>query len=373
MQAAASADAVPAHGHLPIDDAWLRQHAEDVLEPGLPIIDPHHHMWDRARSPRYMLDDLLRDMAGHHVSASVFVECHSAYRADGPAHLRSVGETEFANGMAALCATGDYGPLRACAGIVASVDLRDDAVMAALQAHRVAAAGRFKGIRQIAARTDSPDVRVRGPVPPAGLLADTSFRRGFARLSQAGLSFDAWVYHPQLGEVADLAGAFPDTVIVLNHSGGPIGIGPYQGRREQGYAEWREGMRRLSRHRNVFVKLGGLGMRVGGFGFNTWPVPPSSAQLAEAWSPYVDACIDDFGTERCMFESNFPVDKACYSYTTLWNAFKRMTAAFSPEERADLFWRTAAGVYRLAAPAQGIQDQPAQSAGRAEASGTEKI
>lgn len=363
MQTAASAAVASAHGHLPIDEEWLGRRVEDILEPGLPIIDPHHHMWDRARSPRYMLDDLLRDMSGQRVLGSVFVECHSAYRAQGPAHLRSVGETEFANGMAALCATGDYGPLRACAGIVASVDLRDAAVMAALQAHRAVAGERFKGIRQIAARTGSPDVRVRGPVPPAGLLADTGFRRGFAQLSQAGLSFDAWVYHPQLDEVADLAHAFPDTVIVLDHSGGPIGIGPYRGRREQGYAEWREGMRRLSRHRNVFVKLGGFGMRVGGFGFNMQPMPPSSAQLAEAWSPYIDACIEDFGTKRCMFESNFPVDKACYSYTTLWNAFKRMTASFSAEERADLFWRTAAGAYKLATLTRSIQDQPASKIG----------
>jgi len=345
-------DANTAHQHIRIDENWLRLHEEAPLDAGLPIIDAHHHLWDRSRSPRYMLEDLVADIgAGHRIVATVFVECRSAWRADGPQELRSVGETEFASGMAALSASGDYGEIRACSGIVASIDLSMGARAESIIAmHRAASGGRLRGVRNIAARHDSPEVRVSGPVPPPGLLADPSFREGYARLAPAGLSFDAWVYHPQLGEVAALADAFPDTQIILNHTGGPIGIGPYQGRRDAAFAEWQEGIRALAKRSNVAVKLGGLGMKLGGFGFHLQPRPPSSIQLADAWRPYIETCIEAFGVERCMFESNFPVEKGSCSYTVLWNAFKRIASGASRTDKHLLFAGVAARVYRLTLP-----------------------
>ncbi len=337
------------HAHLAVDNAWLAKRTENAIDGALPIVDAHHHLWDRSRSPRYLLDDLLADLdSGHNIIGTVFVECRAMYRADGPAGLRPVGETEFVNGIAAMSASGDYGASRLCRGIVGSADLRlGDQVRAVIEAHQRAGGDRFRGIRQIAACHDSPQVRVAGPVPQPELLADSDFRKGFALLAPSGLSFDAWVYHTQLGEVADLARAFPDTAIMLNHSGGPIRIGPYANRREEGFSEWRDGMQELARCPNVLVKLGGLGMRLGGYAFNERPRPPSSADLAAAWRPFLETCIEGFGSKRCMFESNFPVEKGSCSYGILWNAFKRITSACSPDEKTDLFSRTAACAYRL--------------------------
>jgi len=359
MHADRHAGASAAHRHLAIDEAWLRLREEAPLEPRLPIVDAHHHLWDRSRAPRYMLDDLLADIGGQHrIVGTVFVESRAAWRADGPAAFRPVGETEFANGVAALSASGEYGDIRVCAGIVATLDLRAAEAGMVIEAHLAAGGGRLRGVRQIAARHDSPDVRVSGSLPPAGLLADPAFRRGYALLGAAGLGFDAWVYHPQLNEVASLADAFPGTQVILDHTGGPIGIGPYRGRRDAAFAEWHAGMRALALRPNVAVKLGGLGMKLGGFDFHRQDRPPSSAQLAEAWKPYIDACIDAFGPGRCMFESNFPVEKGSCSYGILWNAFKRIASGASRDEKDQLFARTAARIYRL----QGLSSAGAERA-----------
>ena len=270
------------------------------------------------------------------------------YRATGPEELRPVGETEFVNGVAAMSASGIYGRTRHCAGIVGHADLtlgtRVEPVLAAL----VRAGGdRFRGIRHIAAWDADASLRNPAYSPPRGLLADKTFREGFAVLGRLGLSFDAWLYHPQIGELADLARAFPATKIVLNHVGGPIGIGAYAEKRKEVFAAWAAAIEALAACPNVCVKLGGLGMRMGGFGFHEQPEPPSSAALAAAWQPFVETCIAAFGASRCMFESNFPVDKGSYSYPVFWNACKLLAKAASHGEKADLFAGTAARFYRL--------------------------
>jgi predicted TIM-barrel fold metal-dependent hydrolase len=340
---------------------------EPILEPDLPIVDPHHHLWDRRklvatlppashpfetivrRAPRYLLDELLTDLGrGHNVTASVYVECGSAYRAEGPPEFAPVGETEFVNGVGAMAASRDHDGPRACAGIVGHADLTlGDRIAPVLEAH-LAASSRFRGIRHSASADADP--AVLGPLRgrPLGLLADAAFRAGFARLAPLGLSYDCWLLEPQLDELADLAAAFPHTSIVLDHVGTPLGIGRYAGQREARFPIWRDSIRRLAERPNVVVKLGGLAMPFAGFEARAPAAPePESARLAALWAPYVETCIEAFGPDRCMFESNFPVDLYTCAYDVLWNAFKRIAAAASVDEKAALFSRTATRVYRL--------------------------
>jgi predicted TIM-barrel fold metal-dependent hydrolase len=334
--------------YLPVRQSWLDRRKEPILEPALPIIDPHHHLWDRP-GWRYLLDDLLADTnSGHNIVATVFVQARSMHRESGPVEMRPVGETEFVNGVAAMSASGIYGKTKVCAGIVGHADLtlggRAEPVLAAL----VRAGGdRFRGIRHITAWDADALVRNPGHNTSPGQLADKSFREGFAVLGRLGLSFDAWLFHPQIDELANLARAFPDTKIVLNHVGGPIGIGAYGGKHKEVFPGWATSIKALAACPNVFVKVGGLGMRVGGFSFHEQAEPPSSETLAATWRPYVETCIEAFGSSRSMFESNFPVDKGSYSYPVFWNACKLLTKGASSTERADLFARTAARFYRL--------------------------
>ncbi len=341
---------------------------EAILEPELPIIDPHHHLWDRTAAqiaalpppkhpfdhvaqlrPRYLLDELLADLnRGHNVKATVFLQCGVMYRADGPEHLRCVGETEFVNGIAAMTASGLYGEVRACAGIVGYADLTlADRVTEVLEAHIAAGGGRFRGIRNGASH--DADSGVLGPLArtPAGLYAMPAFRQGFARLAPLGLSFDAWMLEPQLPDLIDLARAFPDTSIVLDHVGTPLGISSYAGRREERFPIWRDNIRALAACPRVSVKLGGLAMAFPGFASFMASPPASSSQLAAEWKPYIETCIEAFGPERCMFESNFPVDVCSCTYDVLWNAFKILAAGYSADEKTALFSDTANRVYRL--------------------------
>jgi predicted TIM-barrel fold metal-dependent hydrolase len=327
---------------------------EEVIEPGLPIIDPHHHLWHR-NGHRYLIDELLADTgqadvhgARHNVRATVFVECASMYRAVGVPALRPVGETEFVNGIAAMSASGGYGDTRVAAGIVGFADLcLGGAVREVLEAHIGAAGGRFRGIRHAAGWHVSEQIRNSHSDPIEHLLLDANFREGFAQLAPLGLSFDAWLFHPQLPELTDLARAFPDTTIVLDHFGGPLGIGPYAGQADSVYADWRRDIDVLAKCPNVVAKLGGIHMPVNGFGWHKREPLPTSQQLAEATARYHLHTIERFGPERCMFESNFPVDKVSCSYLVLWNSFKRVAAGFSASEKAALFHDTAARVYRL--------------------------
>jgi predicted TIM-barrel fold metal-dependent hydrolase len=334
--------------YLPVRDDWLARRTETILEPGLPIVDPHHHLWERPDWV-YMLDDLLADInSGHNIVATVFVQCRSMHRASGPEAFRPVGETEFVNGVAAMSASGGYGPTQICAGIVGHVDLRNgDASRAVLEAHIRAGGGRFRGIRHITAWDADSGLMNPAYAPPPRLMYDETFRKGFACLAPLDLSFDAWLYHPQIPDVTALARAFPDTRICLNHVGGPLAIGPYAGRRAEIFETWSKSIRDLAACPNVVVKLGGMAMRINGWDFHTKAEPPSSAELAAAWKPYVETCIEAFGASRCMFESNFPVDKGSYGYAVFWNACKILAKGASAAEKADLFSGTAAQFYRL--------------------------
>lgn len=343
-----AAAAPPAVPHLAVRPEWLRLRQEEVLEPELPIVDAHHHLWDHTGA-RYFVTDMLEDLAsGHDVRATVAVECKAMYRQDAPAALQPVAETEFLNGSAAVSASGAYGNCRIAAGIVGHADLCLGAqVRPVLEAHIRAGGDRFRGVRYSAVWHPDPAARGSLARPAPYVMADAAFRAGFAELAPLGLSFDAWVYHTQLSEVADLARHFPETTIVLNHVGGVIGIGPYAGRRDAVHAEWAASLRALAGCPNVFVKLGGMGMRLFGFDFADRQQPPSSDELAQAWRPYIETAIEVFGVRRCMFESNFPVDKGCCSYTVLWNAFKRLAAPLRAADKQALFSGTATRVYRL--------------------------
>ncbi len=336
---------LPKVTHVVPNPAWLAQYREDALEPGLPIVDPHHHLWEH--NGRYFLDELLADTgSGHNLVATVFLQCGHAYRQSGPQELKPVGETEFVIGIANE-AERRKTKTKACAGIVGAADLAlGERVADVLRAHVDVAGSRFKGIRHITARHEEFNASML-PRPPARQMADAAFRKGFAQLGKLGLTFDAWLYHTQIPEVTDLARAFPDTPIVLNHVGGPLGVGPYRGKRELMFREWEAAMKELARCPNVHVKLGGLGMAIIGFDFHQEPKPPSSDRLAAAWRPMMQASIELFGARRCMFESNFPVDKGMFSYAVMWNAFKRIAAGASAAEKAALFRDSAARFYRL--------------------------
>lgn len=339
---------------------------QHIIDPERPIIDPHHHLWDIrqtlaaappshdflravALSPLYLLPELLADMgAGHKVVGSVFVECGAYYRAGAPAALRPVGETEFVNGVAAMSGSGLYGRARACAGIVAHADLTlGDVVADVLAAHKAAAPERLRGIRHSVAFDADPSVLGFLQSPRAGMLAEPAFRAGLAQVAAAGLSYDVWLLAPQLPELVAMAQALPQLPIVCDHVGTPLGIGAHSGRREADFAAWAANIRALAACPNVVMKLGGLAMPFGGFDQFLADPMATAETLAQAWRPYIETCIAAFGPDRCMFESNFPVDRGTCDYATLWNAFKLIAADASEAEKTALFSGTAARVYRL--------------------------
>ncbi len=306
----------------PPDEAWLaKQPPEPILEPELPIIDTHHHLWER-RDHRYLLHELLADLrTGHKVVATVFVECRAMYRADGPSELRPVG------GFADLTL--------------------GDRVEPVLQAQLRAGGGRFRGVRHSAAWDASEVIGNSAVATGPHLMKRPDFRAGLARLTALGLSLDAWVFHPQLADAVDLARAFPAANIIVGHVGGPLGYGPYAGKRDKVFASWKAGISELATCPNVVMKLGGMMMRLAAFDYGAQPAPPSSAELAAHWRTYIELCIERFGPARCMFESNFPVEKMGIGYAALWNAFKRIAAGASAEEKLALFSGTARRAYRL--------------------------
>jgi predicted TIM-barrel fold metal-dependent hydrolase len=332
----------------PREDWLAKAPAEAILEPDLEIVDTHHHFWDQARH-RYLLDELLADLSGgHNVVATVYVECRSMYRADGPEALRSVGEVEFAAGIAAMCESGGYGPTRAARGIVGFANLMmGDYVEPVLEALIAAGGGRFKGIRHAAGWHEDPVIGNNHHGTGPGLYLRDDFRAGLRRLSKLGLTLDGLVYHPQHADLVALARACPDASIVMNHTGMPLGYDPYTGKLDEVYAAWRATMAEVAACPNVTLKLGGMMMRLAAYDYNQLPAPPSSEELAAHWRPFIEPCIELFGAERCTFESNFPVDKMGIGYTALWNAFKHLAAGASAAEKAALFAGTAWRVYRL--------------------------
>ena len=322
---------------------------ETAIEPEMPIIDAHHHLIDRP-GRRYLFDEYLADVsAGHNIRATVYIESQAMCRADGPEALRPVGETEFVVGIAAMSESGNYGPCRVNAGIVGHADLAlGDAVAETLDAHIVAGGGRFRGIRQVALSHPSPEPfrYVLNP-PPKDLLHSDRFREGFAQLGPRGLSFEATVFHTQLSDIAALADAFPETVIVLDHLGFAIAMGLSQSERQTVFEDWSQALREIARRPNVMAKIGGFGLPFWGFGFDQDEIKPDSDTLLRAWSPYIETGIDAFGLDRCMLESNFPVDAMSCDYVTLWNALKKATRALGAEDRHKLFFENAARIYRL--------------------------
>lgn len=323
------------------------ERVEEIIDPERPIVDAHHHLWDYP-GRRYLVPEFAADLAtGHNIVATVHVEAVSMYTAGAPKHLQPVGETEFARGAAAMSASENYGPARMCSAIVGFVDLADHAhVQAAIDAHVEAAGGRFRGIRD--GGTWDADESIRRGIWRAGKsrYLDPDFRKGFARLTANALTFDAWLYHPQLDELADLADAFPDTTIILDHVGGPLRQGRYRDRWDEELLGWRQAIARLAERPNIMVKLGGLGMWTGGLGFEDGDAP-ASEQVAATIAPYLEHCIACFGAERAMFESNFPADKPGYGYSVIWNAFKRFAKAYSDAEQDAMFFHNANRIYRL--------------------------
>ena len=332
-------------GQSPPDDRWLASLQEEVLEPERPVIDPHHHLWLR-NGYTYLLPELAADLAsGHNVVATVFAECHSMYRAKGAEEQRSLGETEFVRGQAAMSASGDFGSARACDVMFGNVDLTSGgAVEPLLEQHLEASGGRFRGVR--ISTGWHADVRVPNVAAQPGLLIDPRVGEAAAVIERMGMSLDCWLYHTQLDEVVQLADAHPELVIILNHVGSPILGGPYRGKADEVFQEWKAAIVRVSERDNVFVKLGALPIRMPSYeGDRT--LPPGSEEVAAAWRPWMETCIEAFGPARSMYESNFPVQKRWCSYQVCWNAFKRISAGASASEKSDLFCGAAARAYRI--------------------------
>ena len=329
---------------------WLALIQEPPLEPELPICDAHHHFWDcrteRIPYQRYLLHELAADIhSGHNVRSTVFVEARAMYRAEGPEELRPVGEVEFVQGLAAASASGLYGPGRAAAAIVGHANLTlGERVAAVLEALQAASPNRFCGIRHNVMWDPHPEVDSR--TQPC-TLASPAFRAGARVLARRGLSFDTFLYFPQLPELAEFAAAVPDLPIILNHIGGLLRIGPYANRDTEVLAAWRHGIAVVAKAPNVFLKLGRMGMPWTGFDWHTQSTPIGSEELATAMAPFMTYCIEQFGPDRCMFESNFPPDKVSFSHQVLCNAFKRLSKEYSAAERAAFFHDTAVRAYRI--------------------------
>ena len=339
-----------AHRHSVALNRWIaRVRKEQALEPDLPIIDPHHHLWDDDRGP-YLLPDILADIGGgHNVKATVFIECRTHYRAGAVEAERPLGEVEFVNGTSAMSASGGYGPARIAAAIIGHADLRlGENVQDILEKQIALTGGRMRGIRWSIPYDSSEVGKHVSRVVEEGISRDAKWRAGFSRLAKLGLTFEGWCYHPQLPEITALARAFPDTTIILNHVGGFLGVGPYSSRANEEFQKWKRSIVELATCPNVVVKLGGLGMLIFGFDLHLRVDPPTSDVLAATWKPFIETCIEAFGPERGMYESNFPVDKQSCDYTACWNAFKRISSGASVSEKAALFHDTAARVYRIA-------------------------
>jgi predicted TIM-barrel fold metal-dependent hydrolase len=327
---------------------WLALTPEPTLEPEIPICDPHHHLWEFRPEPvhyqRYLLPDLAEDLnSGHNVRSTVFIEVKARYRPDGPEEMRPVGEVEFVEGLATESAHGTYGRARVAAAIIGYADLKLGARVApVLEALQAASRTRFRGIRHSTGWDPSPELVNRDI---QGVLASDQYRAGARVLAGMGLCLENSLYHPQLAELAAFARALPDLTIILNHIGGLVRVGPYANRDAEVLPAWRQGIAAVAACPNVIIKLGGVGQHRFGFDWHARARPIGSEELAAALAPLMQYCIEQFGPDRCMFESNFPVDKVSYSYNVVYNAFKRLSKGYSATERAAMFHDTAARVY----------------------------
>lgn len=324
---------------------WLARRREEALEPDLPIVDPHHHIWDWLD---YGLDAFLDDLgAGHNVQATVHLESGLARNPDDPAHLQAVGETRYLVGLRDDARLKQAGAPDVCAGIVGHIDLDlpEHLLEEVAAAHIEAGKGCFKGVRFNAFY--HPEVSWQEGLRP-GMTDDPVIRRNLARLGDMGLVCDVMAFHHQLGELARMAEALPDVTFVVNHYGGFLGRFAKHEGYEDGMRLWREGIEAVSRQDNVVMKLGGLTCDFfSGIQLHLLPEPPSSETIESVYRPFFDPCIEAFGADRCMFESNYPADREQVDYTILWNGFKRLAAGASVEEKASLFSGTARRIYSL--------------------------
>jgi predicted TIM-barrel fold metal-dependent hydrolase len=337
----------------PLDAAWLAAaEPEEVIDPGRPIVDSHHHLYGQgSRIGTYLLDEFLADCAdGHRIVATVYTQCNNFYRTAGPLHLRPVGETETVAGLTAATANGSYGSTRVAAGIVGHADLADDEVGEALDAHIVAGGGRFRGVRDGAAYDDDPRIGNTSTWGTTGRYVSSAFQRGAKELFNRQLSLDALVFHHQLQDVVELARAFPAGNIILEHCGSPLGYGPYEGKKDEVFSLWRSHMTDLAQCANVTVKLGGMMIRLAAYDYFNARRPATSAELAGLWAPYIETCIELFGASRCMVEGNFPVEKMGVTHRALFNALKRIISGTSEDEKQQILCATAVRVYRLDLP-----------------------
>jgi len=325
---------------------------EQILDPDIEIIDPHHHLYPNSHwvseGGAFLIQEFAKDLnAGHKVVSTVYVECSQLYRQTGPEHLRPAGEAEFSSVMARLAETGHFGPARVCEAFVGTANLlRLDILDEVLDALDHASDGRLRGIRYPANWDPDPLVNPSSrPYAIQGVMMDETFRKGVARLSERGLVFEAFQYYPQLSELADLAATLPDAQIVCNHVGGLVGTRAYSG--PDNFDNWKARVLEVAKRPNILMKLGGLANERTNFGFNRRTEDATEDELVETWGPYIRTCIEAFGPNRCMFESNFPVDMCATNYVTLWNTFKRIAADYSESEKADLFAGTARRTYRL--------------------------
>lgn len=327
-------------------DDWLARVREEILDPEREIVDPHHHLWQQRNARTYELAELWRDTSdGHNVTQTVFVECRSNYRTDGPQHLLPIGETEYVTAAARKSAED---PAQATiAGIVGRADLRLAELDEVLDAHEVAGVGLFKGIRHAGAREPHPEGLTITGGGDEGLYRDENFQAGVRRLGERGLTYDTWHFHHQNQAFCDLAKAAPNTTMILDHFGTPLGVGRYAGKQEEIFAVWQEDIAAIAACKNVIAKLGGMAMPDNGFGWHEAEQPPGSDAFVAAQQRYYDHTIECFGPDRCMFESNFPVDRLSLSYHVLWNGLKKIAANYSEAEQVMMFSGTAKKVYRL--------------------------
>ena len=338
--------------HLPVRQEWLNQLIEDPISPNIPIIDPHHHLWDVGFG-RYYIEELLEDInsSGHNIVSTVYIMSSSntkIYSKDGLEEFKPLTEIEFATSEGKRADLIPNNRVKVNASIVGSVDLTyGNKLQPVLEKAVNISEGRLKGIRMLLASHTDPRISSGAVKSDLGLMLHPNFIDGAKCIQDANLSLDFWIYHTQLNEMEKIARALPDLTIILNHIGGPIHIGEYEGKQAATHREWRSAMMRLSRIPNINVKLGGLGMAVNGAKFHNSKFPPNSVQLSDVWKPWIYETIDMFGFDRCMFESNFPVDKGSCSYGALWNAFKIIAKDMSDDEINKLFSKNAAKIYKI--------------------------
>lgn len=331
----------------PKSTAWLDQVQEEIIDPERRIIDPHHHLWSKPLAfGRYELEDLWADTgSGHNIEKTVFIDCHANYRADGPGRMKPIGETEY---VAEVAAASRENPQQATiAAIVSHVNLLlGDAVEDVLQAHEDAGQGLFRGIRHAGPFDDSGSLVNAGSGRPCP-YQEPDFQTGLRKLTAMGYSYDTWHFHMQNSSFLALAKAVPEATMVLDHFGTPLGVGAYADQREEIFAQWSKDIAAIAQCPNVYAKLGGLAMIDNGFGWDSQDRPPTSDEFVDAQRRYYEHTVECFGPERCMFESNFPVDRLSISYPVLWNGLKKIAAQYSESEQDAMFYGTAAKVYRI--------------------------